>query len=170
MLSALAQGLCLLALHLVLESRAWPAADLFWAIPLYVVALVVPATFNMLRGEFPPFRALAGSLMLGAPIALTGLWFGWSGVTPVDSAMERYSLFADVLVFGASSFCAWFIALPFLHETLRTQRLSFPYPHLFDSVWRNAQVLSNALLFAGGFWLLLGLWAGLFAVLRIDFF
>ena len=170
MLSALSQGLCLLALHLVLESRAWPAADLFWAIPLYVVALVVPATFNMLCGEFPPFRALAGSLVLGAPIALTGLWFGWSGVTPVDSAMERYSLFADVLVFGASSFCAWFIALPFLQGALRTQRLSFPYPHLFDAVWRNAQVLSNALLFAGGFWLLLGLWAGLFAVLRIDFF
>lgn len=170
MLSALSQGLCLLALHLVLESRAWPAADLFWAIPLYVVTLAVPATFNMLCGEFPPSRAFAASLVVGTPIALTGLWFGWSGVTPVDSAMERYSLFADVLVFVASSFCAWFIALPFLQGALRTQRLNFPYPHLFDAVWRNAQVLSNALLFAGGFWLLLVLWAGLFAVLRIDFF
>ena len=169
-LTALIQGLCLLALHLVLESRAWPTADLFWAIPLYVLALVVPATFNILCGEFPRSRALAGGLALGALIALTGLWFGWSGVTPVDSAMERYSLFADVLVFGASSFCAWFIALPFLQGALRMQRLSFPYPHLFDDVWRNAQVLSHALLFAGGFWLLLGLWAGLFAVLRIDFF
>jgi len=170
LLAGLIQGVAMLALHQVLGSRGLQAADLAWATPLYALALTGPTTFNLLRGEFSEAQSLTGASMAALAITLTAVWFGWSSIPMSGLETSGSSWYADLFVFGLSSLIAWFIALPFLQGGLRSGGPRYPYPGLFDDAWRNTLLVANCVVFTGGFWLLLALWAGLFSVLKISFF
>lgn len=65
---------------------------------------------------------------------------------------------------------ACFLALPFAQAWQHQQKPSADYQLLFEYSWHNALALTLSGLFLGLFWLLLLLWAGLFALFNIDFF
>jgi hypothetical protein len=62
------------------------------------------------------------------------------------------------------------VLLPFAEYRLQSGRFAADYPFLFATAWRNTMQLASAAGFVGVFWILLGLWAGLFNILGIDFF
>lgn len=169
-IAGLLQGAAMLALHEWFKAKGFQTADLIWAAPVYSLVILGPITFNFLRGEFSVEQSLRGAALGAGVIALTAAWFGWSFGTAND-ARQIFGLGAgNIFVFCLSSLVAWFVGLPFLQASLRASPLSFPYRRLFDDAWRNTLLVTNCLAFAGLFWLLLALWAGLFLVLNMGFF
>lgn len=70
--------------------------------------------------------------------------------------------YAGVLLASGQVLCAWF--------AVSLRREGFCYPLLFEAAWRIVSTLAQVLAYTGTFWLLLWLWAALFAALKIDFF
>lgn len=168
--AGLAQGGLMLALHEWFRAFGYHAADQFWAVPAYAAIILAPMTFNVLRGEFSGRRSLAGAFVVTSPVVATAAWFGWSSLAIVEAPPVLAPDAAGFLMFCLASLVAWFIMLPFVQSRLRDGTMAFQYARLFDDAWRNALLLANCILFAALFWMLLGLWGGLFLVLRIEFF
>lgn len=169
-IAGLLQGAAMLLLHEWFLMQGFRAADLVWVAPAYAVAVFGPLTFNFLRSEFSVGQSLRGALVAAIAIGLTACWFGWSLSAGGDTAQLPRPEFGSAFVFGAASVAVWFVALPFVQAGLRNGSLVFPYASLFDDAWRNTLLAANCLAFAGVFWALLGLWAGLFLVLHMAFF
>lgn len=63
-----------------------------------------------------------------------------------------------------------FIALPWLQGRIQHGRWHVPYATLFLRAWQNALTLCTAHLFVGLCWTVLGLWAGLFMLVKVSLF
>lgn len=63
-----------------------------------------------------------------------------------------------------------YVVTPFAQIYQKSGRVVFPYPDLFEHSWNNFFIAAVACLFSGVFWAVLAVWAGLFAVIKIDFF
>jgi hypothetical protein len=168
--AGLAQGALLLSLHEWFRAFGHQASDLAWSAPAYALVVLAPVTFSFLKDEFPLRRSLAGAAVATLPFMATAAWFGWSSVSILDEKRSFAPSLPDFLVFCLASLVAWFVLLPFVQSRLRDGGMAFRYPRLFDDAWRNALLLANCILFAALFWMLLGLWAGLFLVLKMEFF
>lgn len=168
--AGLLQGAAMLALHEWFKAKGFGSSDLVWAVPAYSLVILGPITFNFLRSEFSVAQSLRGAAIASLIIAATAGWFGWSYGTADDTKHILGPGAGNLLVFGFSSIVVWFVGLPFLQGGLRENSLTFPYGRLFDDAWRNTLLVTNCFAFTGLFWILLGLWAGLFLVLRIGFF
>jgi hypothetical protein len=169
-IAGLVQGGLLLSLHEWFRAFGHQASDLVWSAPAYALVVLAPITFTFLKGEFPLRQSLAGAALVTLPIMATAAWFGWSSVLVVDPPPSFDPRLSRLLAFHHASLVVWFVMLPFVQSRLRDGRMAFQYPRLFDDAWRNALLLANCILFAALFWVLLGLWAGLFLVLKIGFF
>ena len=170
LVAGIVQGAAMIVLHDGFVKHGLRAADLAWIAPCYALAVLGPLTFNMLRAEFTAGRSLLGAAVVALAVAATAAWFGWAAVPAQDDATLLVGRASGLFVFGLSSAVAWFVALPFVQGALRAGRLRYAYAQLFDDAWRNALLLNNCVVFATVFWLLLALWAGLFAVLEMRFF
>jgi hypothetical protein len=168
--AGLVQGGLMLSLHEWFRVFGYHAADHVWAVPAYAAIILAPTTFNVLRGEFSWRRSLAGACGATSPFVATAAWFGWSALPVAEAPPVPVPDIAGFFMFCLASLVAWFIVLPFVQSRLRDGTMAFQYARLFDDAWRNALLLANCILFAALFWMLLGLWSGLFLVLRIDLF
>jgi hypothetical protein len=167
LLVALLQAAVLWALHHSLTTRSWPAGDAGALAAIYLVAIWVPPVLLVLWGHRRQ-RLLwiaAGSLALF--LAGSGyLAFAESAGAALSADFDDGSL----LRFGAPLLIAWLMFLPMLRARLESDGWRVPYATLFRGSWRSYLMLAESLLFTGLFWLLLVIWAALFATLDHHFF
>lgn len=166
LLAAVVQGWALYALHLAIEHTHWPATDPAWLISLYILALFIPVTAQLLS-EY------AGNSFAWIAIACLGVaffYFGWHQGRLLIPSGERNFDAGELFPFAFVLLVLWLHALPFLQCRLRTGRWRPEYRLLFTTAWRNVLTLGEAGLFTGLFWLLLFLWQMLFHMLGIDYF
>lgn len=163
LLIALLQGLALLILH---ESRLlnfWPGQDFAWLTGLY--ALVVSAPLLLLLSlsgvntKAIVSRIIAFSLLVG----LAGFYTG-SQILPGSNSSHGELFFSLTLSLSVAGFIA---LLLIQHHTGSVENLS---GKLCTLSWRNALTLGWSLLFMLAVWALLMLWAGLFRLIKVDFF
>lgn len=99
-------------------------------------------------------------------IGLSGLYTGYQlSPDPLvnwDDNLIFYYLWPQVI--------AWFILLFYARTWFQYRNLSFPYSDMFDASWDHFLVIGLTGLLVGLFWGLLGLWAGLFNMVGVDFF
>jgi hypothetical protein len=171
LIAGLIQGFVMLGLHEWIKSKSFDLSDLVYIVPLYTLAVLGPLTFNFLRAEFSCRQSFIYATLISGVLALTGTWFGWNYVLPAETRLYQSPNFiAGLWVFGFVSAVIWFHILPFAQSRLRHSEPAFSYSGLFEDAWRNCLLLANCFVFSGIFWALLGLWAGLFEVLKIKFF
>jgi hypothetical protein len=117
------------------------------------------------RRELDLWRILGG---FAAALAAMGAYKGWSAWAPGLSESHDWGGSAAVSCFTAAAL--WFVLLPFAQLRLQRGVWGADYPFLFAAAWRNLLQLASAAAFTGVLWLLLWLWAGLFAMLGVKFF
>ncbi|HTT04500.1 MAG TPA: hypothetical protein VMF64_04370 [Steroidobacteraceae bacterium] len=167
LIAAVIQGVSLYALQHAIEVHAWPSNQLGWLLAFYGVALFCPVTFELLvehrgRRAFWVLLALLGAVMF---------YFGWHhGNEVVDPHHNSLAASGAFFVLPFVVTVWWLQVLPFLQNRLSAGRWTMDYRLLFTHAWRNIITLAEAGLFAGLFWLILGLWMSLFHMIGIDLF
>ncbi len=129
------------------------ALSLLLALPSFFVLCVRDVQDRLLWRSLALLTALLGALHASVWWLLqgaeTGDWAGW---------LLSQGVFL-------------FIALAWVQALLQQRSLrGVPYADLFESAWNNALVLGFALQFVGLCWAVLGLWAGLFVLIKVQLF
>ena len=168
----LTQGLALYLLYSAYDAKTWPATQGLVFAPLLIVFLAIPTLLISALGEMPPRKALAWAgiaLMAVALLAFFDNWTAW----PLDWAYVAGAARPHVIpspqlfVFGGAGL---FIAHALVTGADIDHRLRASYPTHFDVAWKMAVQLALSGAFVGAFWLLLWLGAGLFALIKLQFF
>lgn len=163
---AAAQGAMLTLLHEMVKHLEHPAASLHWLWPLYTLAILLPLSAQLLAAfrRQTEFLRLLG--LAGLALAAMAGYGGWR----VFVEGRDYSYWSgDAFAFGMIVAACWMLLLPFAQQRLRSDRWKTAYPDYFSGFFDNAARLAGAAAFAGAFWLLLLLAAGLFDVLGVKF-
>lgn len=101
-------------------------------------------------------------------MALHGCVWWMLGSGQSDHTQWRFSSWVPWLLCQGALL---FVALAWMQTLLQQRSLRrTPYAVLFEHAWNNAMVLGFALQFVALGWAVLGLWAGLFALLKVEFF
>ncbi|HUD42805.1 MAG TPA: DUF4153 domain-containing protein [Dokdonella sp.] len=164
-LVSLLQGFALYLVQIGEEHGWWPFSLLGGRVCWYTLVLAVPGAMTLSVLHLRDRRFWQHALGLMALLALPASWAAWSatGAPGLDAS--------EVLgPYGVSTALAVFLALPYLQCRLTHGRWCAPYPELFGHVWQNGLTLAVAGLFTGIGWLVLHLWASLFALIDITFF
>lgn len=164
-LVSLLQGLALYLVQIGEAHGWWPFSLLGGRVCWYTLVLAVPAAMTLSVLRLRDRRFWQHALGLTALLALPASWAAWSatGAPGLDAS--------EVLgPYGVSTALAVFLALPYLQCRLAHGRWCAPYPELFGHLWQNGLTLAVAGLFTGIGWLVLHLWASLFALIDITFF
>ncbi len=140
------------------------------------------------EGSFAVRQQAAAMFLLVAPLAL---YFTTSKAQRVSSALFALGLgllcagllWLAIDIFGGpdesglvsgvswvSSFFIAYIAVPFFRTVVERQKPPTDYPSLFEFAWNLPVLGAGAAIFSGVVWMVLGLWAALFALIGIDFF
>lgn len=154
---AIAQGAALWALHGLL-----PKGDAAVLWPLYAVVLAVPPTLQLLAAHRARRLLWAYAAALAMVFAAAA---AYAGHASLGENRGRAAMALGVLLS-----CSWFVLLPFAEQRLASGTWARDYARLFATAWRHAFQLLLAGLFAGLFWALLFLLAGLFKVLGVSLF
>jgi len=157
----LVQGLALVFLNLhAVTAFAGPNVTL--AARMFVV--LAPGLLMLLvqraRWREPAIFAAAMALV----VALVYLWAESRFGVP-HSKFDDILFPAIVVAMTVST-----VALPLFQVWLAERRTRIPYPPFFEHAWNNVITFAVGGLFVGAAWLLLWLWASLFALVNIDFF
>ncbi len=168
------QGLALYLLYLAVDGKQWPATDGLVFAPTLMVAVFVPLLVSMGLGSL---RARTLAIWKASAIAvLAGLgvydiyrgeisaWSSWQGIVAPEARIFPSSLLMTATVTGL------FITHSLIAAADGEGRLIAPYPKCFAVAWKQALQLVLAAGFVGLFWLLLWLGAGLFALIKLEFF
>jgi hypothetical protein len=155
----------LLLVHIGID-RDWswmrgPEALTLWYTALIPVPLVV-ALLTERESDALPWIAGAGYALVLAPLA----WHTGHATSPGinNGGMEVFCPY--VLALAVASF----VAVPFGQAWRATHQSPPPYAALYQNAWNNALTLAVAGAFVAAVWMILGLWAGLFDLLGIEFF
>ena len=143
----------------------WPFAALGGRVCWYTLVLTVPTMMALSVVSLRDARFWQHAGVLAALFLALAAWAGWnaSGAPGLHAA-------AVLAPFGVTVALAAFVLLPWLQCRLAHGRWRAPYPELFEHAWQNALTLALAALFTGICWMVLQLWAGLFALVEIHFF
>ncbi|HKQ44610.1 MAG TPA: VCBS repeat-containing protein [Rhizomicrobium sp.] len=160
----LAQGLVLYLLYSAGEAKTWPATQGTVFVPLLLVSLAAPVGLILSLGAMSCRKALTWVGIASALVALLGFFDSWMGASQVFD-IEIPS--AQLVLFGAGGL---FIAHALVTGGVTDRRFMASYPTHFDVAWKLAVQLALSILFVGAFWLLLWLGAGLFGLVKLDFF
>jgi hypothetical protein len=160
-------GFALLLLHNWVVTLDNPAAffGLIW--PLYVIAVSLPLTLQMLsayRTQKALWLMTVGfCLVMAGAVSYSGqqVW-----VADLSGSFYDNRFFQQFFIVTT----CWFILMPFAEHRLLRQTWWSDYTLLFSATWRNTVKLSSAAVFIGLFWGLLLLWAQLFKVLKVNYF
>ncbi|HET7611112.1 MAG TPA: DUF4153 domain-containing protein [Rhodanobacteraceae bacterium] len=152
---------------------AWTAQEHLWGwlssrgtqVYWYTLILAVPTMMTLSVRRLDSRRFWQQAAAVAVIYALLASWAAWSvtGAPGIDAA-------SVLLPFGITLGGALFVALPFLQCRQEEGRWRAPYADLFDHAWQNGLTLAVALLFTGLCWVVLRLWAELFALVHIRFF
>jgi hypothetical protein len=163
LLIVLLQGLALLVLH---ESRLlnfWPGQDFAWLTGLYAFVVSAPLllllSLSGVNTKAVVSRIIAFSLLVG----LAGFYTG-SQILPGSNSSHGDLFFSLTLSLSVAGFIA---LLLIQHHTGSVENL---FGKLCTLSWRNALTFAWSLLFVLAVWALLMLWAGLFRLIKVDFF
>lgn len=164
-LVALAQG-GLMYLAQKGQELGWPLLGaLGGRVCWYTLVLTVPTmmTLSVVHlGDRRFWQHVAATSGLFLALAAGAAW--------TATGAPGLSASAVLAPFGASVALCAFVLLPWLQCRLEHGHWRAPYPALFEHAWQNTLTLALAALFTGICWLVLHLWAGLFSLVRIDFF
>ena len=163
LLIALMQGCALLFLHQGIELDYWPHQQPQWLLPLYSIAITIPTMLLLslsVGSQSTVFRWTAAFATL---VFAMGYYIG-NQLLPYRDTVKSPTLF----VYNITLLLATFKALMYIQHFASKEPLS--YSRLFRLSWRNFLTLSLSQLFIVGFGLLLLLWTGLFALLKISHF
>lgn len=127
------------------------------AVPAFFVLCVVQLRDRLLWASM----AVVALLVLGLNASVWWMGAGEQDTVPWSLWGVWLCCLAALLLIALS----WVQAL-LQHRSLR----HVPYRSLFEQAWNNAMVLPFAALFVGLCWGVLALWAGLFALLKVEFF
>lgn len=163
LLIALLQGLALLILHESQLLKFWPGTDFAWLTGLYAFTAIGPLLLLLsLSGNNTKavlIRVAGFSLLVG----LAGFYTG-SQILPGISSSHGELHFSMILSLAVAAFIA---LLLIQYHTRSAENLS---DKLCTLSWRNALTFAWSLLFVLAVWALLMLWAGLFRLIKVDFF
>jgi hypothetical protein len=169
----LAQGLALYLLYLAQDNKGWPATNGLVFGPLLMVWLFPPVILELAIGQIDLRRAAiwaAAAVMIMAGLGFYDIWSAW----PQDwgfglNASPRPHLIpsAELFFFGGAGL---FIAHALIIGGHIDHLFKASYETHFDVAWKLAVQLALAGVFVGAFWLLLWLGAGLFNLIKLDFF
>lgn len=164
-LVSLLQGFALYLVQIGEEHGWWPFSLLGGRVCWYTLVLAVPAAMTLSVLQLGDRRFWQQAIGLTVLLALPASWAAWSATgAPALNASEVLG------PYGVSTALAVFLALPYLQCRLSHGRWCAPYGELFEHVWQNGLTLALAALFTGIGWLVLHLWASLFALIEITFF
>ena len=170
----LLQGLALYLLYYAADTKTWPATDGAIFAPILFVAWFVPTILLLSLGNMR-WRTLvlwggavavvvAGLALHDITRGVTGGWAVWYDLpteearilpSPILGVFATFSLFiGQALIMAAES---------------AGDGMSF-YPRHFDAAWKCAVQFGLAAAFVGIFWAVLWLGAGLFNLIKLDFF
>ncbi|HEX4177413.1 MAG TPA: hypothetical protein VHY57_03210, partial [Rhizomicrobium sp.] len=167
----LVQGVALYVLYSALDDKVWPATQGLLFAPLLLGWLFIPTLLISALGEMPMRIALlwaAIALLVTASLAFFDNWTSWPQDWTYQGSWRPHVLPSAKLCFfwGAGLFIAHALVLGGYAD----RRFMARYPTHFDTAWKFAVQLALAGLFVGVFWLLLWLGAGLFNLIKLDFF
>ena len=137
------------------------APQVYW----YTLILAVPTTMTLSVHRLDDRRFWQSALGVAIVYALLASWAAWS-VTGAPGINIASVLAPFAITVGGALFVAW----PFLQCRQENGRWRAAYPELFDHAWQNGLTLIVAFLFTGVCWVVLRLWAELFALVHIRFF
>ena len=160
LLAAVVQGWALYGLHRVIQRS--PDSNIPWLITAYVIALLIPASLQLLADHSSKPRLW----IIMAAMTCILAYFGWSQHAQIDSLGAESVSPVYFIVLAV----LWLMTLPFVQMYLTTGSLKIRYELLFLHSWRNKMLLAEAGLFTALFWALLLLWQSLFDMLGITFF
>ncbi len=168
--AGIVQGLALYLLYLAADAKVWPATNGQIFAPLLFVALASPLGFILSVGNLRPRTLvwwIAGGTVLVAFLGWYDIWrgwpFEWAGQQAVPRIIPDPKLFVGT---GAMLFIAHALIAGGDHD----RRFRATYPTHFDVSWKLGVQLALALAFVVVFWGLLWLGAGLFNLVKLDFF
>jgi|ThiBio_1000_plan_1041568.scaffolds.fasta_scaffold04401_6 hypothetical protein len=171
--AGLVQGLALYLLYSAADAHVWPATNGQVFAPLLFVVLGAPLIFILGFGNLRPrtwLSWLAGGVALLAFLGWYDIWHGW----PVTAGAQGPRAAADGIIPAPELFvatCAMlFIAQALIAAGDCERRFRASYATLFDVSWKLGIQLALTVVFVGVFWLLLWLGAGLFELVKLDFF
>lgn len=164
-LVALLQGIALYAAERASERAAWPFAALGGRVCWYTLVLTVPSMLLLSIHTLRDRRLWQHVALATAVFAGLAAWAAWS-------ATGAPGLRSDQVLgpFGLTVAIGLLVALPWLQHRQAHGHWRAPYRDLYTHAWQNALTLALALLFVGICWMVLTLWAALFALVEIRFF
>ena len=166
LIAAVIQGWALYGLYYAVEHSLWPSHNSQWLIALYTVALLFPATIQLMVEH----TKKPACWIINAILAAAFFYFGWHQGDAVYEVGSRMSGAETLFPYGFTLAILWMMALPFVQTRLQVGQWNTRYNLLFVLAWRNHMLLAEAGIFTGLFWLLLFLWASLFHMLGINYF
>lgn len=163
-LAAAGAGEALALYYLVDSLSPYPDIRAFLAGAIAFVALF-GLVFHFAWTGAHPFRV--GAVALVVSLALAGLTYR------VFTQLEGSASTSDwvrVMFWVVSLSVFMYVVGPFLQIFQRTGRLTFSYDALFAHSWANFHIGCVGVLFLGAVWVVLGLWAAMFAMIDIGVF
>ncbi|PPV05675.1 membrane protein [Xanthomonas bromi] len=164
-LVALLQGGLLYLAALGAQHGVHPFTDLGVRICWYTLVMTVPSMVLLSLQQLRDRRLwqhVAGSTLV---LAALGGWAAWSA-----TGAPALQIASVLWPFGFTVTVGWFVALPWLQYRQQHGHWRADYHTLFDHAWQNALTLALALLFVWVCWMVLWLWASLFALVKIMVF
>lgn len=156
-----------LALFLLADAAhkpiSWPASEQSVFIPLLLLSVYLPLIVLFGIGQISTRSLALWAIVAGVVIAGLGYHATTRGQVPAYSGLTFLSM-------GLALTASLFIAHAIFVDSIIEWRLLPPYPRHFDTAWKQGVQACLALIFVGVFWGVLGLGAGLFKLLDIDFF
>jgi hypothetical protein len=137
------------------------APQVYW----YTLILAVPTTMTLSVSRLDDGRFWQNAFGVAIVYALLAGWAAWS-ITGAPGINIASVLAPFAITVGGALFVAW----PFLQCRQENGRWRAAYPDLFDHAWQNGLTLVVAALFTAVCWVVLTLWAQLFALVHIRFF
>ncbi len=166
----LAQGILLYGLYRAQDAHAWPATSGLSFAPILLLCLAIPPLLIQALGQMEPRRALSWAGVAALVIAGLGIYDRWAA-WPLNLASSAWpdALLPSpqLFIFGGGGL---FIAHALVVGGHTDHRIQADYATHFDIAWKLAVQLALSALFVGLFWLLLWLGAGLFKLIKLDFF
>ncbi|HEX3653792.1 MAG TPA: DUF4153 domain-containing protein [Rhizomicrobium sp.] len=170
-----AQGLALYLLYSAFDAKVWPATGAIFA-PLVLLALFLPPISIVGAGNVRT-RTLTIWVAAAATVILALAWYDIWRDWPVNYvwAGPAKGPRAEPPLLPSFAFTAFLAAGLFIADALiaggdADRKFMASYPTHFDVAWKLAVQLALAAVFVAAFWLILWLGAGLFQLIKLNFF
>jgi hypothetical protein len=166
----LTQGFALYLLYSATDDKVWPATQGLVFAPLLLAWLLAPVVLTLSLGAMAWRRAATWTAIVALTfgvLAFFDIWMAW----PLDwvrTHWEPHIIPAPQLFFFGGA--GLFIAHALVIGGHTDHRFKARYSIHFDVAWKLAVQLALSAFFVGAFWLLLWLGAGLFKLIKLDFF